>query len=71
MWEKKKRHSWKIDTDQLKGEASVKQSDGGYKIFLKVEEKDFGMTLRNRSEYFESKKEAVEEIKKEMKEFQA
>ncbi len=71
MWDKKKRHKWELNTGSLEGEASMKQVEGGYKIFFIAKEKEFGMQLRKRQEFFESKKEAKEELKKEMKEFQA
>ncbi len=69
MWGKINKNTWRLDTDSLKGTASVKQVEGGYKLFFKVNEKEFGMQLRKREEFFQSKKEALKQLKKEKEQF--
>ena len=69
MWEEKGNNKWKLNSDSLEGKAAVKEVDGGYKLKFKVQEKEFGMEIRRRNEFFENKSEAEKEIKEEMKEF--
>ena len=68
-WVKKSRNRWKLEKPSLEGEASLRQDEGGYKIFLKVTDNEFGMVLRDTEEFFESRKKGLEKLKKEMEEF--
>ena len=68
-WVKKSRNSWKLEKPSIDGEASLKQDEGGYKILLKVTDKEFGMVLRDFEEFFESRKKGIEKLKEEMEEF--
>lgn len=69
MWKKKSRSSWTLQKPSLKGKASIIQDDGGYRISIKVEDREFGMVLKELEEFFQDKRKALNKIKKEMEEF--
>ncbi|MDY6789127.1 MAG: hypothetical protein SVV03_04150 [Candidatus Nanohaloarchaea archaeon] len=69
MWRKKDRRSWKLEKQGFEGFAKVIEVEGGYRAVMEIEDKEYGMSLKDLREFFQSENEAERFLKKRMEEF--
>lgn len=58
-WQKVGRRRWTAEGDSVEGQARVHEVEGGYRAEIHAEDTEFGMTLLDESDFFESERDAV------------
>lgn len=66
LWRQQNRNRWELDAPSLSGEATIRQVEGGFKASIHVTDTEFGMTLNDADEFFESRRDAEKFIKAQM-----
>ncbi|MDY6771034.1 MAG: hypothetical protein SV186_03700 [Candidatus Nanohaloarchaea archaeon] len=68
MWAKDGRRSWTYSDGSVQGRAAVHEMEGGYKAVVEITDKDFGMDLVSKEEFFQSEQEAMAFVREAMEE---